>query len=329
MIAALTTFAKPRCAALAAAGLIALSQPAAAEEISVTHWGALMYGTPYAVAMEKGFFKQAGVDITGILTSKGGGTTVRNVMAGGLPYGEVALSAAVAAIREGIDIKIVNSAVQSVSDVLWVTMPDSDIKSIKDLAGKKMSITSPKSVTDMLSIMALEAAGVKLDQVERPALGSIGAGLTALEKGAVQSAAMLDPLWSARQGRYRPVFLIKDVLPPMTQVVGIATAEFTKSNPDKIRAIIAGRRAGVDFIYANPKEAGTILAKEYNLPEPVAQQAVANMVAIGYWSRGNFDIKGMSEMVRGLKIIGEVTGDVDWDKIIDRSFLPADLKGAS
>jgi NitT/TauT family transport system substrate-binding protein len=317
------------CRAALVAGLALAATPAAAEEISVTHWGALMYGTPYAVAMEKGLFKQAGIDITGILTSKGGGTTVRNVMAGGLPYGEVALSAAVAAIREGLDIKIVNSAVQSVSDVLWVTMPDSDIKSIKDLAGKKMSITSPKSVTDMLSIMALEASGVKLDQVERPALGSIGAGLTALEKGAVQAAAMLDPLWSARQGKYRPVFLIKDVLPPMTQVVGIATTEFTRSNPAKLRAIIAGRRAGVDAIYANPKEAGTILAKEYNLPEPVAQQAVANMVAINYWSRGNFDIKGMNEMIRGLKIIGEVSADIDWDKIIDRNFLPADLKSSS
>ena len=48
------------CASLVAAGV-----PAQAEEISVTHWGALMYGTPYAVAMEKGLFKQAGVDITG------------------------------------------------------------------------------------------------------------------------------------------------------------------------------------------------------------------------------------------------------------------------
>ena len=80
-----------------AATLALAALPATAEEISVTHWGALMYGTPYAVAMEKGLFKQAGVDVTGILTSQGGGTTMRNVLAGGLPYGEVALSAVIAA----------------------------------------------------------------------------------------------------------------------------------------------------------------------------------------------------------------------------------------
>src|SRR5689334_9350453 len=98
---------RTRARALLAGAAIAFSAvPAHADEISVTHWGALMYGVPYAVALDKGYFKQEGVDITAILTSKGGGTTVRNVLQGGLPYGEVALSAAVAAIKEGIDIKI-------------------------------------------------------------------------------------------------------------------------------------------------------------------------------------------------------------------------------
>src|SRR5690242_7313241 len=104
-------------AAVSAALLATVAVPATADEISVTHWGALMYGTPYAVAMEKGLFKQAGVDVTGILTSQGGGTTMRNVLSGGLPYGEVALSAVIAAINEGIDVKIVNSGVRSVADI--------------------------------------------------------------------------------------------------------------------------------------------------------------------------------------------------------------------
>ena len=308
---------------------IASAAPAKAEEISVTHWGSLMYGVPYAVAMEKGFFKKAGIDITGILSSKGGGTTMRNVLAGGLPYGEVALSAVIAASREGIDLRIVNSGVQTVADALWVTMPNSDIKTVKDLVGKKMSITSPKSVTDMLSIMVLEKEGIPLDKVERPALGGIGSGLTALESGAVQAAAIFDPIWSARREKYRPVFFVKDVLPPMTQTVGVTTAEFARQHPDKLRAIIAGRRAGVDFIYANPKEAAAIFAKEYNLKPDVAENAINNMAQIKYWSPGNFDLKGMNEMTRGLKIIGEVKEDVDWGKLIDRSFLPADLRGST
>ena len=59
-----------------------LAATAQAETISVTHWGDAFYGAPYAVAMEKGFFRQHGVDITGVLTSAGGGTSVRNTLAG-------------------------------------------------------------------------------------------------------------------------------------------------------------------------------------------------------------------------------------------------------
>ena len=323
------TTLKARIGALAFAASIGLAAPAAAEEISVSHWGVTMYGAPYAVAMEKGFFRQAGVDITGILTSKGGGTTVRNVLASSVPYGEVALAAVITAIREGIDIKIVNAGVNTVADVLWVTMPNSNVKSIKDLVGKKLAITSPKSVTDMLTIMVLEASGIPLDQVERPALGSIGAGLTALESGSVQAAVISDPVWSARKDRYRALFYVKDVLPPMNQMVGITTSEFARTQPQKLRAIIAGRRMGVDYLYANPKESAQFIAKAYNVKPEVVEIAVSNLAALRYWSRGEFDIKGMNEMVRGLKIIGEVKGEIDWDKIIDRSFLPADLRGGS
>jgi hypothetical protein len=70
-----------------------------AEEIAITQWGQSLYGAPFAVAMEKGLFKKAGIDITGIIGSAGGGTTVRNILAGATPYGEVALPAALAAAR--------------------------------------------------------------------------------------------------------------------------------------------------------------------------------------------------------------------------------------
>jgi NitT/TauT family transport system substrate-binding protein len=75
------------------------SQGVRAETITVTHWGGQFYGVPYAVAMEKGFFKKNGVDVTGILTAAGGGTAVRNTLAGGIPFGEVSLAAAVQAIN--------------------------------------------------------------------------------------------------------------------------------------------------------------------------------------------------------------------------------------
>ena len=59
-----------------------------------------------------------------------------------------------------------------------------------------------------------------------------------------------------------------------------------------------------------------------------AVSSVDNMIKrVGkWWSPGNFDIPSMNEMVRGLQLVGEVEGNVDWEKVIDRSYLPNDLK---
>lgn len=313
-------------ALVAGAALTLASVPAKAEEITVTHWGALMYGTPYAVALKKGFFKQAGIDITGILTSKGGGTTVRNVLEGGLPFGEVALSAAVAAMQENTDIKIVMMGVRSAADIYWVVKPDSPYKTLKDLVGKKLAITSPKSVTDSLSTMVLNKHGL-FDKIERPALGTVGAGLTALDKGAVESASLIDPLYSARKDKYRVIFAIKDELPPIAQTVAIASTKFIKEHPEKLRAIIRGRMMGVDYIYSNPKDGAKLLSETYDkLPLAVAESAVMNNVAIKYWGRGGFEYAAMDEMLKALKIVGALKGEVDWSKFVDASFLPEEVK---
>ena len=289
-----------------------------AEQITVTHWGVLMYGAPYAVAIEKGYYKEAGLDIDGVLTSKGGGTTMRNVMASSLPYGEVALSAALAAMKQGIDLKIIHTGVRTAGEILWVTTPDSGVSSVKDLAGKKVAFTSPKSVTDMLLTMVTDKHGIKVETV---AAGGIGGGLTMVEQKAVIAAPVMDPIWSKVSGKFKPVFLVKDELPPMVQTVGVTTTEYAKANKDKLRKLVQARKKAVEFVYAHPEETAKIVAKQYGADEKVTLGAVKNLIALKYWSAGEFEYDAMDHMVKGLQIIGEVDGKVDWSKIVDESFL--------
>lgn len=302
---------------------VTLAAPSSAVEIAVTHWGEQLYGLPFAVAMEKGYFKDAGVDITGIISSEGGGTTVRNVLGSKLPYGEVALSAAVAAANQGIPLLIVNAGVESVGDLLWVTLPNSPIKTIKDLEGRKMGYSAPKSVTDIISRLALEAQHIPLDKVQRIAVGGIGSQLTALKAGGIDAAFMSEPVWSKVKKDYRAVFYVKDVLPSaqITQTVGIVTPEYAKKHPDQIHALVEGRRKGVEFIYAHPKEAADILAKAYHTDPAVMEEAVQNMVKIHYWSAGKLDMAGMERMVKGMVEVGALKEPYDLKKIIDTSFL--------
>jgi NitT/TauT family transport system substrate-binding protein len=316
-----------RLLALAAFAVVALAQPAASEEIAVTQWGQSLYGAPFAVGMEKGLFKKAGIDITGIIGSAGGGTTVRNILANSTPYGEVALPAALAAAKQGLDLIIVNVGTRTIAESTLVTMPNSDVKTIDDLAGKKVAITSPKSSSEMIFLMQLKAKNIDAAKVERIAAGGYPPALTMLEQGAVSAAALIEPLSIIRKDRYRTVVAAKDILPPMTTSVGITTREFAKANADKLRAIIAGRRAAVEAIYADPAETAAILQKVWNFDAAISKEAVANMIGPKMWSLGEFNLTELNRTAEGLKLIGELTETPDWSKLIDQSFLPKDLQG--
>jgi NitT/TauT family transport system substrate-binding protein len=112
-------------------------------------------------------------------------------------------------------------------------------------------------------------------------------------------------------------------------VVGITTREFAQRHPEKIRAIIQARRKAVEFIYAHPEEAGRIMARAYDMKPEIGVEAVTAVAKTGYWLTGEVDARLMENLARGLRLTGELIGDVDWDKWIDTSMLPDDLKAKS
>ena len=267
------------------------------------------------------------MDITGILTSAGGGTSVRNTLAGDLPYGEVALSAAIEAIKAGQPLKIINGGVQSVADILWIAKPDSPLHSIKDLVGKKVGFTSPGSVTNMLILMAFKASGMDPKEAKLVPAGDIGANLSAVLSGAIDTGMTSEPVWSENKTKVKPVFWTKDVLPPnMMQTVGITTTDFAKTGAAKLRAIIEGRREGVRYIEEHPDEAADITAKAYNGDPALYRQIFKHFLEIRYWSDGRLDYDGMNRMVEGLQIVGKQKGPVDWGPLVDAEFLPKELQ---
>jgi NitT/TauT family transport system substrate-binding protein len=315
---------------LAFAALLALAAPARSETITVTHWGAAFYGAPYAVAMAKGFFKQQGVDVSGILTSQGGGTSVRNTLSGDLPFGEVALSAAIEAINNGVPLKIIGGGVNSVADILWMAKKGSPMHSIKDIEGKKIGFTAPGSVTNMLILMAMKAQGIDASKVKLVPAGGIGANVTAVLNGAIDAGMSGEPIWSENAEKLQPVFWTKDVMPPnMMQTVSVTTEDFAKdkNGPAQLRAILAARKMGVEYIEAHPDESAEIVAKAYSSTDlDLYRRVFKNFVAIHYWSNNRLDFDGMDRMVEGLQIVGKQKGKVDWSKVVDPSFLPPDLR---
>ena len=304
------------------------SSIARAETITVTHWGGQFYGVPYAVAMDKGFFKRNGVDVTGVLTAAGGGTAVRNTLAGGIPFGEVSLAAAVQAINAGQKLIIIAAGVQTVADQMWVVKKDSALTGIKDLVGKQIAYTAPGSVSNMVILMALNANGITPQQVKLVPAGDLGANLSAVGSGAVDAAFSDELVYAQNRDLVKPLFFVRDTMDPkMMQTVMITTADYAKANPEIIKGLIAARRDGLSYALAHLDEAADITAKAYNNPNVELFRAhLRELAKENYWGEGQLDYPAMNRMVEGLQITGQIKGDVDWPKYVDTSYLPADLR---
>ena len=63
----------------------------------------------------------------------------------------------VSAILAGADLKIISDNVLTVAEFVWAVKPDSPIKSIKDFKGKKIGYTNPRSTSQALARMLLQA----------------------------------------------------------------------------------------------------------------------------------------------------------------------------
>jgi len=302
-----------------------------AEQIVVSNYGVAANGMPYAIAIEKGFFKEAGADISGILSSSGGGTTVRNLLGGNLPYGEIDLAGTVAAIQQGADLKIISDNVQTVAEFVWAVPKNSPIQTLKDLKGKKIGYTNPRSTSQGLGMLLLDKAGLKAADAELVRTGGFGEGVAALDIGLVTLAPIPEPLWSKFKDKYRPIAVASEILPPLDNVVGVTTANMAAEKGDFIRAVIRARRHAVEFMYQSPDEAGDMIAKHYDITPAVARAAVRNLTGSKtagppYWGSGQIHLEGLRRMVEVQKSVGAITGEVDYDAVIDTQFLPEDIR---
>jgi NitT/TauT family transport system substrate-binding protein len=295
---------------------------ATAEEIHVSHFGQVMLSVPWIIALEQDLFRKNGLDVTDVITSQGGGTTLRNMLAGGVPFADAALGATVTGFAAGLPIKIIGASSSNAADNDWVVLADSPVRSLRDIAGGKFGTTTPGGLTRVYGEMMLRHDGIDPAQVTQVPLG-VGAAVAALNSRAVDTAYMYEPLQSKYGSKYRAIARVSDVLPHVISNVLVASQDIIDRQPNKLRAIMLAHKQAVDFVYAHPKQAAQVsLPRMVNIDLPSLERALGRMVKARYYSDGKIDPEGLAGSRELLLATGEIKDGYDFEKIIDRRFIP-------
>ncbi|GAC1659612.1 MAG: ABC transporter substrate-binding protein [Candidatus Elarobacter sp.] len=310
--------------ALTAVAALPLPALAAATplDLTITHYPEQDYAMPVVVAQELGYFAKEGLEARSIVGSSGGGTTVRNVINGGLALGEVSTSAAIKAILAGEELRIVGSGVHSPGTICWAVKKDSPIKSIKDLVGKTVGFSTPGSVSETLLQMSLKAAGIDPTTVKTKAAGGIGENQTLLEAGGLDAAFTVDPITTQRKDVLRVIFFAREYVPRYLQTVWVASTSVIRTNRSEVAGLLRARKRGVEYVVAKPKESAAIFARVAKQKVDVVTSTLANEHPAEYFADGSLEGKALALVVDGMRI-GRLLGadKIPLAKMVDQSAL--------
>lgn len=222
------------------------------------------------VAFKKGYFRDAGLEISHI-NSQSGPRTKQILAAGQILIGSSGVNDALATTIAGKATKVVFGMDRRISyaNILIRSEDAGKYKSLSDLAGRKLAVTQLQSATWLMAVFMLDKAGAK--DVDIRGLGDFSTMLGALKSkqvdATVATVAMLDQV--AREGWAKPLFSIADEASWNAtfggDVPGIGCyvmAEQVQRNPAALQGAVTALVKGQDFINANSAETLTDLLHE-------------------------------------------------------------------
>jgi NitT/TauT family transport system substrate-binding protein len=252
---------------VATLGAPAIVRAQTAPKIRIGFWP-VASGLPFFAAIEKGYFKEAGVDVEPLKFASA--QQVMEAMLSGRAEGSSnGTASAVLAIGEiaqpGL-FKIFCTNPTNAKYVLdeFIVAKDSPYKTLAELKGKRVA-AGPGIQNTTLAKTVLERAGAgTMSVTELP----IGQHVAALAAGQVDGVYSLEPTGTVGRlnGTTRNLevgviarYVLGDPLAPWHGGSATLTTEFIKKYPDAAKKYMAAYRRGVELVKNNPNEARPFL----------------------------------------------------------------------
>jgi NitT/TauT family transport system substrate-binding protein len=282
------------------------------------------------VALEKGYFKDAGFDVE----IKPGGGTLENLKAivGGtaqftpLDLTGTLLAAGAKTPTTGF---AAVAGIQQRTMAAIITLQGNGITTPKDLEGKTLA-DSPSSVVRNLFPTYAKLANIDSNKVTwqngtpQTLMGTLAAGKAA----GIGQFVVGKPTVEAIAKKPAIVLPYSDYLQDLYGNVLVTQSSYAKSNPDKVKKFTAALLKGLEDAINNPTEAGTIL-KKY-VPTAIPPAAAAELQLMGPFVKseasgvpvGALDSQRVARSIAILQGSGQIEPGLTPEKVIDFDLVP-------
>ena len=288
-------------AALALTAQLAFAQDAVSLRLN---WQLLGFHAPFYLGVERGFYREAGINLT-INEGRGGAVTAQAVGAKSDQFGIVDGGTTIVSAVRGVPIRTVMSLMNS-GIFAVVARADANIRTAKDLEGKAIAVTAGDALTQLWPAVVkankLDSSKIRLVNVD-PA----GKVIATLEKRTDALLGSIDAQSFQIEAKgVKTSMLSYDDLGVRLVGLTVVTHEDTiKANPDLIRRFVLATRKSFEAAIADPQAAvrAAVKVKPELDPNSVLLQMQASLS------------KFSSPSTAGLPI--GVGAEADWKSTLD------------
>ncbi len=279
---------------------------------------------PIYVAIEKGYFREAGLDVTIDYSMENDNTVL--TATGDLQFAVVSGEQVLLARAQQLPVVYVMAWYQQYP-VGIAAKTASGINTVADLRGRKIGLPGLYGASYIGAIALLDSAGLKEADVNLDSIGFTQVeSLVADRDEAVVIYVANEPVQLERLGEEITLLRVSDAVDLVSN--GIITNEKTLAeDPQLVRSLVGAMLKGLQYTTDHPEEAYEICKKYVeNLAEAdqdVQMQVLLNSIALWQGERlGYSQPLAWENMQRILLQMGLLEEELDLGKAYDNSFIP-------
>ena len=276
---------------------------------------------PADIGVETGIFKKHGLDVE--ITGFGGDARMMQALtADGV---DIALGGgpAFATIVKGTPMKAVAALANQPNTILMVVLKDGPIKSAADLKGKKVSVSTAGSLTYWLTMQLSRAQGWGTDGINIVPLGAAQAQIAALKTKQIDGVTTdsVTVYKMVEDGSGRILVKFGDSVKDFHVHVIYASNKLIASNPDALKAFLAGWLETIQFMRDNKDKAIALAAKLTDTSPAVATFGYNDTMPI-FSTTGHFEPKALDVLATSFVDTKLLPEKPDMSKLISEAYLP-------